>query len=106
MTSDKSPAEAVFDELSERLAEPEKPQTKYLKLAPPVNRAMKRAAAKQRRLRANHLETWKRQLERVGINWEDIVVERLRKAKEGIQVVTKPAGDAAEGVAVPPASDE
>lgn len=100
MTSTSRTAEEVFEEAKERLNKPEKPKKsppKYLKFAPPVNRAMKRAAAKAQRLRANHLETWKRQLERAGINWEDIIVERLRKAKEKIQVVD--STDTASGVA-------
>lgn len=88
MTSPKSPAEEVFEQAAERLNEPEKPKKeppKYLKLAPPVNRAMKRAAAKQRRLQAKHFERWKQTLNDAGINWEDVLLARVAKLKEGME---------------------
>lgn len=99
-TTDRSPAEVTFDELSERLAEPEKPQIKYLKMAPPVNRAMKRASAKAVRLRAKHFETWKRQLNAAQINWEDVLVERAKKLKERLQIDVRTVGEA-EGDTTP-----
>jgi hypothetical protein len=77
-----SDAAELVEELAERLAKPAKPQPKYIVTHPNANRAMRRGLMKQIRRRERALETWKRRLIAAGINWEDVLVERRKRAEK------------------------
>ena len=80
--SEEFDASKLVEDLAETLAEPEVTGPKYLVTHTGLNHAQRRAIKKLKARSAKHLETWKRQLNRAGINWEDVLVERAKRAEK------------------------
>jgi hypothetical protein len=95
MTEEQGAAELV-EQLAEKLKVPELPPG-YLSVAPPTNHAMRRKAKQMAARAQKHRRTWARQLLAVGINPEDVLAERRRKALERAKKNAKPVKGAGEG---------
>ena len=89
---EKSPAEIAFDEISERLAEPEEKGPKYLSVAPPTNHAMRRFAKLNKKRAERTFDRWWLRMLRLGINPEDVIAERRRKLMERVKDAARPVG--------------
>lgn len=85
-------AEELVEEIAERLAQPEQTGPTYLSVAPPTNHAMRRRAKLAKRRRERTFNRWWMRMLRLGINPEDVLAERKRKAIERVRNAARPVG--------------